>query len=50
MVVHSKFMVIRHFLIKSTGTNTECGSEKGITFTWGVQSAADCSLWGVFIV
>ena len=46
MVVHSKFMVIRHFLIKST----ECGSEKGITFTWGVQSAADCSLWGVFIV
>ena len=47
MVVHSKFMVIRHFLIKST----ECGSEKGITFTRGVESAADsAACGGVFIV
>lgn len=47
MVVRSKFMVIRRILIKSTGTNTECGSEKGIAFTWGVQSAADSAACGM---
>lgn len=46
MVVRSKFMVSRRFLMKSTGTNAECGREKGITYTWGVRFAADSAACG----